>query len=120
MPDPSPGHLDELAPWTAQRAFLLLYAARTAGYPLIITSSRRSREEQERLVRAGRSLTMESRHLTGDAFDIDLYGWAPDDVPLWFWFQIGEWAEANLQLRWGGRWSSLRDYRHFEAPYPTG
>lgn len=102
------------------RAHALVTICRLAGLPIVITSSRRSREEQERLVRGGRSLTMDSKHLVGDAFDIDVYRVHPDDVPIPLWIAIGEYAEKHLGLRWGGRWTSLRDYRHFESPIPTG
>ena len=56
---------------------------------------------------------MNSKHLQGLAWDIDWYGWGRDEIPKWFWDLVGPWAETNLNLVWGGRWS-FRDYGHFE------
>lgn len=91
-----------------------MYAARVAGYPVVITSGRRTAEEQAALVRAGVSATLRSRHVLGLAFDIDWQGWSRDDIPAWFWNLIGPWAEQNLYLRWGGRWKVPYDPGHFE------
>src|SRR5574341_314286 len=81
MYDPTPEHLAALDPTTSERAFTLVYAARLAGVPLIITSSRRSVAEQAALVDAGRSRTLQSLHITGRAFDVDVFGFQRDDVP---------------------------------------
>lgn len=62
---------------------------------------------------------MRSRHLTGDAFDVDVLGMNRDDVPEWWWHQLGNFAESQLGLRWGGRWKSIRDLGHFEDPRAT-
>jgi len=84
--------------------------------PLIVTSARRSLAEQQALLAQGRTRTLNSKHLTGQAFDIDVYGWNRDDVPRAFWYILGPWAESNLGLVWGGRWSSIFDPGHFESP----
>lgn len=97
-------------------AYWLVWAARTAGYPVIVTSGKRTIAEQRELVRLGRSSTLNSRHLAGLAFDIDWQGTARDAVPSAFWWLIGPWAEQQLGLRWGGRWKSPYDPGHFEAP----
>lgn len=59
---------------------------------------------------------MQSKHLLGKAFDVDVFGFGRDDVPLWVWEEIGPWAEMQLGLKWGGRFTSIRDLGHFEAP----
>lgn len=107
-------HINKLAPAVAARAYLLVYIARLAGYPVVITSSQRTFDQQSKLVREGRSQTLASKHLEGRAFDIDWQGWHRDSVPEMFWHKIGPFAERYLGLKWGGRWSSLRDYGHFE------
>lgn len=109
-------HLRQLSPDIRQAARFLVVAARNAGVPLKITSSIRTREEQRRLVAVGRSQTTRSKHLIGQAFDVDVLGFARDDVPLWFWYELGTFAE-RLGFRWGGRFSSLKDFGHFENPY---
>lgn len=91
-----------------------LAALRYAGLPAVISSARRSLWEQSKLVLTGASRTMRSAHLRGLAWDIDMYGYHPDQVPTWIWVAIGEWSEKALGLFWGGRWQSLRDFRHFE------
>ena len=95
------------------RAFWLVYYGRTVGFPVVISEGRRTFDRQRRLVAAGRSQTLKSRHLTGDAIDIDMYGIAPDDVPRVVWEWFGRLGEA-LGLQWGGRGASFRDYRHFQ------
>lgn len=114
MYDPSPGVISGLEPHTAALAIELLNAARSVGIPLIATSGRRSYWEELRLVWAGKSHTMASKHLQGRAFDIDVAGWSRDALPAWFWNELGPFAES-LGLSWGGRWSSFRDLGHFET-----
>lgn len=111
-------HIRALSPDIQYAAFYLIYAARVAGYPLQITSSLRSGSEQAALVRQGRSNTLSSRHLIGQAFDVDLHGYGRDQIPLWFWYELGTFAES-LGFRWGGRFSSPVDYGHFENPFVT-
>jgi peptidoglycan L-alanyl-D-glutamate endopeptidase CwlK len=102
-----------LEPDTARLAYWLVYAARRAGIPLMITSGRRSEEEQRVLVGQGRSQTMRSRHLAGEAFDVDVAGLGRDQVPRWVWDALGPYGES-LGLDWGGRWRTLVDLGHFE------
>ena len=116
--DPTLSHLYQLTPETAALAVELVTAARLAGLPLIITSSRRSPEQQAQLVAAGRSRTMQSPHLRGDAFDVDLAGLQRDRVPHWVWDALGPYGEA-LGLVWGGRWRGLWDPGHFELRGPS-
>jgi uncharacterized protein YcbK (DUF882 family) len=111
--DATERHIAQLTPRVAALAVDLVNAARTAGYPLIITSSTRSFAQQRALVRAGRSQRLDSLHLTGRAFDVDLRGLPRDSVPSWFWNDLGPFAE-RLGLRWGGRWRRPFDPGHFE------
>ncbi len=116
VPDATLRHIEGLSPDIQLAAWYLVFWVRSAGFPLQITSSLRTRAEQAALVRSGRSLTQRSAHLTGQAFDVDLHGYGRDQVPLWFWEEVG-WLGEYLGFRWGGRWSGLRDYGHFENPY---
>lgn len=116
MYDPSSAKLATLDAETRNRAEWMLWAVRTAGIPLIITSARRSLSEQQQLVELGRSRTMQSKHLLGRAFDVDISGVSRDQVPKWFWNILGPWAERELGLIWGGRWTSIWDPGHFELP----
>lgn len=107
-------HLDQLSYLTAMRAELFIDGLRRAGLPIVITSSRRTAAEQALLVAQGRSTTQQSRHLTGEAFDVDIYGVDRNRVPEWVWQSIGPYGE-QLGLVWGGRWKSFRDVGHFQT-----
>ncbi len=74
----------------------------------------RTRDRQAKLVKAGASKTMDSRHLTGHA--VDLGAWVAGGV-RWDWplyLKIAEAVRAaslelNTPIRWGGTWGLLTD-----------
>lgn len=81
----------------------------------------RTKQRQKRLVAAGYSQTMRSRHLTGDA--VDLVPWTPSGLK-WEWPLIFPIAVAmrdaaraeGVKLRWGGCWDCwLNDLDNIEA-----
>lgn len=111
--DQTMAHIRQLDAATAEAAFLLVFLVRNAGIPLQITSSLRSSAQQAALVRAGRSRTQRSLHLTGNAFDVDIHGWDRSDIPRWWFEQLGQLGEL-LGLRWGGRFRGFWDPGHFE------
>jgi len=115
VPDSTVRIIETLSPDIQLAAWWMVYIVRSAGIPLQITSGVRSRGEQRGLVAAGSSQTLQSKHLTGQAFDVDIHGYGRDQIPLWFWEQLGALGEY-LGFRWGGRWTGLRDYGHFENP----
>jgi len=94
----------------------MVESVRAAGFPLQITSSVRTRADQEAFFASGASATLQSKHLIGEAFDVDIHGYARDEVPLWFWYELGYFGEW-IGFRWGGRWSDPFDLAHFENPY---
>ncbi|HEX2980676.1 MAG TPA: M15 family metallopeptidase, partial [Anaerolineaceae bacterium] len=105
MFDPTESHLSGLEPRTRLLATYLIIAARQSGIPLIITSSKRGFWEQARLVASGASKTLNSKHLRGQAFDVDVMGWSRDALPKTFWEAVGSYGEY-LGLKWGGRWKT--------------
>lgn len=111
--DRTADHLARLQPYIAARAFALINGLRAAGVPAYISSSTRTVSQQASLVRRGTSRTMQSKHLDGRAFDIDVLGWSRDALPKAWWLAVGEYAES-LGLNWGGRWQSFYDAGHFE------
>lgn len=111
--DPTLTHIGRLQPSVGYAGWQLINALRTFGIPAYISSSTRTPAEQAALVRAGRSRTQNSKHLTGRAFDIDILGWSRDDLPRWWWLAVGELGES-LGLNWGGRWTTFYDAGHFE------
>ena len=102
-----------MAPRAQRASVQMLTHVRNAGIPLIVTSSRRLPSEQAELVRKGLSKTLRSKHLTGDAFDIDVHGFARTSIPKWWFYQLGSLAEP-LGLRWGGNFRGFGDPGHFE------
>jgi peptidoglycan LD-endopeptidase CwlK len=94
-------------------------AALICPLQFIVTEGLRTRARQEKLVAAGASKTMNSRHLTGHAVDL-----APtvDGVVRWDWPLFHTLAAAmksaaeaeDVPLVWGGDWTSFKDGPHFE------
>jgi len=116
VPDSTLRHLENLSPDIRDAAWYLVYVVRSAGVPLQVTSSVRTRSEQAELLRIGRTTTLQSKHLLGQAFDVDIHGYGRDQIPLWWFEQLGQLGEW-IGFRWGGRFSGFRDYGHFENPY---
>ena len=114
--------------------------------PFIVTEGLRSLDRQKKLVAAGASKTMRSRHLTGHAIDlaafIDLDGDGqkdPNEQVRWDWplyFKLAEAMrvaaeELEVPLEWGGTWRLLNgngpvkeneladwpDGPHFQLPW---
>lgn len=83
------------------------------------TEGLRSKERQAELVAQKKSLTYNSRHLTGHAVDVVAY--LGKDIS-WEWslyeeinkaFQQAA-KELGVKIVWGGSWTSLKDGPHFE------
>lgn len=119
----NPRTIDELSSLDARTANLgawLIWYLNYYGAPAQVTEGLRTAARQAALFAQGRTRpgqiltnTLQSRHMTGRAFDIDFQGVPADEVhPLW-WDFAGRVGEA-LGLRWGGRWA-IRDLRHFEG-----
>lgn len=84
-----------------------------------ISEGVRSLERQKQLYADGKSRTMNSRHLTGDA--VDVYAWIDGSVSWMFhyyediakaMFKAAE--ELGTEIEWGGNWESFRDGPHFQ------
>lgn len=120
MADRTLEHLRSLTPDVGRRAFWLIGVLRSHyRLPAIVSSSRRSLAGQAGLFARGRTApgrivtdTLTGFHPLGRAFDIDMLGVPPDNVPIWVW-QVAGWLGEHAGLTWGGRWAS-RDFRHFE------
>ena len=92
----------------------LLRFARNNGIDVALDYCKRSAEEQERLVKAGKSKTLKSKHVIGRAVDLIIF---KDGEPLWdspYYSILGQWWEQQGGT-WGGRWESLNDVYHFEC-----
>ena len=85
----------------------------------------RTMDRQAELVRAGKSQTMRSRHLTGHAVDLA----ALDEAGLVTWARPAYEALASqvkaaaaaegIPVEWGGDWRSFFDGPHFQLPWAT-
>lgn len=116
--DRTADELSKLESTTAGLARMVIEASRSAGWPVIILplGGRRTQQDQRRLYSQGRTApgpivthTLTSRHLSGQAFDLDLYGY-PRSAALPLLRHLGAWWKSQ-GLRWGGDWG---DYGHFE------
>ena len=79
----------------------------------------RTEEEQRKLLAAGASKTMNSRHLTGHAVDLApmIDGEVRWDWPLYFKLAAAmkeAAADLKVEIAWGGDWKNFRDGPHFE------
>lgn len=83
----------------------------------VVIEGLRSLERQKELVKAGKSRTMNSRHLTGHAVDICPY---PVDWSSKEKFQAINDAmeqaakELDVNIDWGGDWKGAWDKPHYE------
>jgi peptidoglycan L-alanyl-D-glutamate endopeptidase CwlK len=84
-----------------------------------ITEGLRTKERQKVLFDAGKSMTMNSRHITGKAVDIAVLvdGKVTWEFPKYHLVadHIKKIAkDMKIDIVWGGDWQSFRDGPHFE------
>lgn len=87
-----------------------------------ITEGLRTVERQRQLIAAGKSQTMNSRHISGHAVDVFAY---PTSAGSWEWKYYEQIAtafkqaakELNIPVEWGGDWKTLKDGPHFQLPH---
>ncbi|MDE2232478.1 MAG: M15 family metallopeptidase [Candidatus Omnitrophica bacterium] len=115
--DPTPAYVADLDPTIAPLAVAFINGLRSVGVPAWISSGRRNAATEASLVASGRSTTMHSKHLTGQAFDYDVLGFGRDQLPQWWMLLVGQYGES-LGLTWGGRWTTLYDPGHFQVDVP--
>lgn len=121
-------HLKKVHPDLAR---VIRRAAKDWGDPnktFFITCSLRTVAEQKKMVAAGASQTMRSRHLPGKtnglshAIDLALKvgGKMKWDWPLFVDLakKVKDAARAeNVPIEWGGDWKSFKDGPHFQLPW---
>jgi hypothetical protein len=90
-----------------------------------VSEGLRTAARQAELVKAGKSQTQNSRHLTGHAVDLVVLnpdGTANWDFPKYTALHV-EMAfaatECKVPIEWGGNWPKLRDGPHFQLPFST-
>lgn len=84
------------------------------------TAGLRTTRQQRKLVEAGASRTMRSKHLSGRAVDVALHD--ENGGVSWEFERYAEFAQdvyeaadhLGISIFWGGEWPTLRDGPHFE------
>jgi len=102
-------------------------AAEITTTDFVVTCGLRTLAEQRRLVAAGASKTLKSRHLPGTgglshAVDLAavLGGKVRWDWPLYHRLAAAmkqAAAELKVPLEWGGDWKTFKDGPHFQLPW---
>lgn len=98
------------------------------GQVFFITSSLRTLAEQRKLLLAGATTTMRSRHLPGAKtkkshavdFAIKLNGKLRWDGPLFMQLAVvmkQAAKDVGIPIEWGGDWRSFKDGPHFQLPW---
>jgi hypothetical protein len=95
--------------------------ARERGIEIQVSETKRDANRQAEMVAQGKSQTMNSRHLTGNAADIFIQN--PDGSANWDFEAYGPVAAIAKEvaaekgyddLVWGGDWKTLKDGVHFQ------
>lgn len=99
-------------------------AAELAPGAFVINEGLRSVDRQKKLVKAGASTTMRSRHLTGHAVDLaaKVGGKVRWDWPLYSKLAAvmkQAAADVGVPIEWGGDWKTFKDGPHFQLPWKT-
>lgn len=91
-------------------------AALRCDVPIVVTEGLRTPARQAELRAAGKSWTLNSRHLTGHAVDLvdaDNYGYDIPDLDKIASAMKGAADELGVPIVWGGDWKT-KDTPHFE------
>tara|TARA_R110000850_G_scaffold269167_3_gene401066 strand:- start:18062 stop:18430 length:369 start_codon:yes stop_codon:yes gene_type:complete len=84
-----------------------------------VTEGLRTKERQKKLVADGKSRTMRSRHLVGEAVDVVAYIGSDISWDKKYYHQIADAMkqaaeELDLNITWGGDWQTFFDGCHFQ------
>lgn len=117
--------LNKLHPWVKQKANELISLCKKNGIEIVITQTLRTKAEQDALYAQGR--TTPGKKVTNAKYPQSLHCWGIgfDFVPIiggkamWnrtdLFDKVGLLGES-IGLEWGGRWKSIVDRPHFQAP----
>jgi peptidoglycan LD-endopeptidase CwlK len=83
------------------------------GLDFVVTCTKRTIAEQEILVAQRKSKTMNSKHLTGRAFDIMALKHGKPTWQFEDYIPYGTIGESS-GLEWGGSWTKFKDGCHFQ------
>jgi hypothetical protein len=114
-----------LHPKIREKAKQLIDKAKNEGIDLLITSGYRTYAEQDELYKQGRTKKGaivtnakggQSNHNFGLAFDVVPVVNGKLDWKSTQWNKIGK-IGKSLGFKWGGNWTSIKDYPHFEMMF---
>ena len=102
-------------------------AADITKQPFVVIHGLRTLAQEQQAVASGHSETMHSRHLPnkqGYACAVDVMAmkagaadWNPADYqPIAAAF-LSAAHELNILIEWGGNWTTLQDWGHFQLPW---
>lgn len=106
-------------------------AAELSPVPFVVTEGLRTLDRQKELKKAGKSWTVDSRHLTGHAVDLvdaDNFGYEMPDMKAIATAMRAAGSELGIPIEWGankkygGDWKTVNDTPHFQLPkssYPA-
>jgi len=100
--------------------FCVIEAIKISKYDFGVFEGLRTVARQRKLLREGRTTTMHSRHLTGNAIDIVPYKNGKFNWELPHYFNEIESCmklvikNHNLPIEWGGDWKSFIDKPHWQ------
>lgn len=102
-----------------QLVAVVMRAAQLTDIPFNVNEGVRTIERQRQLLALGKSRTMQSKHLTGEA--VDLYPLTQDRKAVdWKGFERlaasmkKAAAEVGVKIEWGGDWKQFIDKPHFQ------
>ena len=116
--------LDRLSGVHPDLAAIVSRAINITSVDFTVLEGLRSKNRQKKLVKAGASHTMNSRHLTGHAVDLGAWvgGTIRWDWPLYYKISYAmkqASKELEIPIKWGGDWKSLKDGPHYQLPWTT-
>lgn len=88
-------------------------------YDFIVTCGLRTLEQQKVLVATGKSRTLKSKHLTGNAVDIAVLVDGEVSWDLKYYREVADHVKKiakslGVRVTWGGDWSGFIDGPHFQ------
>ena len=102
---------------------MVLRCAKDTASRFQVSEGLRTLARQKELLAAGKSQTLNSRHLGGHAVDLVVLN--PDGSANWVLANYAKLADdmqkaalaESVPIEWGGNWKSLRDGPHFQLPF---
>lgn len=114
--------LDNLATVKPDLQDLAVLALKYSPHDFTITEGIRTVERQKQLVAEGKSKTMNSYHLRGDAIDFYPYynGKVQVNAPMQFFREIADAFKKaadklGMKITWGGDWRTFIDGPHIQV-----